>query len=83
MKTEELLVDRNKTHGSFETNAEISQTLKLVLREHQDGLSLVQVEAVDMICLKLSRIHSGQSDFRDHWDDIAGYAKLAADRCSQ
>ena len=44
-----------------------------------DRLSPVQREAVDMICLKLSRIISGQSHFRDHWDDIAGYARLATE----
>ena len=34
-----------------------------------------------MIALKLSRILSGQSNFKDHWDDIAGYAKLASEAC--
>jgi len=36
-----------------------------------------------MIALKLSRILSGQADFKDHWDDIAGYAKLASEVCTK
>jgi hypothetical protein len=40
-----------------------------------------QIEALDMIALKLSRILSGQANFKDHWDDIAGYAKLGAEAC--
>jgi hypothetical protein len=31
-----------------------------------------------MIALKLSRILSGKPDEQDHWDDIAGYARLAS-----
>ena len=36
-----------------------------------------------MIALKLSRILSGQSNFKDHWDDIAGYAKLGSEACTE
>ena len=80
-----LLVEREKTHGDFVVNAAISQALKriihapTVLRNFSD----VQSEALDMIALKLSRILSGQADFKDHWDDIAGYAKLASEACSK
>jgi hypothetical protein len=34
-----------------------------------------------MIALKLSRILSGQANFKDHWNDIAGYAKLGSEAC--
>ena len=80
-----LLVERGKTHGDFANNAAISQGLKriihapAVLRNFSD----VQSEALDMIALKLSRILSGQADFKDHWDDIAGYAKLVSEACSK
>jgi hypothetical protein len=77
-----LLVERNKTHGSFRLNATISQALKSAMygkgvRPDND----VFCEALDMIALKLSRILSGQADYKDHWDDIAGYAKLASEAC--
>lgn len=78
-----LLTERQKTHGSFLQNAVVSQNLKIQLRHYEgwNDLSLLHREALDAICLKLSRIMSGQSKFKDHWDDIAGYAKLASEAC--
>lgn len=76
---ENILEERQKTHGEFEDNARISQTLKANLQAGFDGRATtpVQREALDMICLKLSRICSNPN-VADHWDDIAGYATLAA-----
>lgn len=75
--------ERQKTHGSFKKNAEISQKIKELFSQFgYDYLSDEHIEALDMIALKLSRILSGQADFKDHWDDIAGYAKLASEACN-
>jgi hypothetical protein len=41
-------------------------------------MSDVQREAMHMIMLKIARIISGDNNTHDHWDDIAGYAKLAS-----
>ncbi len=80
-----LLVEREKTHGSFAKNAEISQRLKLLFDEfglNKPGdFQWIHREALDMIALKISRILSGQAKTKDHWDDIAGYAKLGAEAC--
>jgi hypothetical protein len=77
-----LLQEREKTHGSFKQNADISSSLKVIFREHDEKIfSSAQREALDMIALKLSRILSGQATFKDHWDDIAGYAKLGSEAC--
>lgn len=79
----EVLNDREKTHGSFNRNSYISQTIKSFLKE-QDGwhsLHPEHKEVLDMIALKISRILGGQSNFYDHWKDIAGYAKLAEEAC--
>ncbi len=78
--TEDLLLERSSTHGKFEDNARISQELKLILQD--DTMTDVQKEAIDMICTKLARIRSGHSHFKDHWDDIAGYARLASNSCA-
>ena len=43
-------------------------------------LAFDQREAIDMIIHKLGRIINGNPDKVDHWTDIAGYAKLVADR---
>ena len=83
-----LLVEREKTHGSFQTNADLSQQFKKIMRDpfgetrHPYVLCSVHREALDMIALKLSRILSGQANYKDHWQDISGYALLAMEACS-
>lgn len=83
MSTTELLQERNTTHGDFADNARYGQALRDFMRgtKHWTMMPDQHKEALDMIACKLSRILSGQSDFKDHWDDIAGYALLAAKDC--
>ncbi len=81
MSVESILQERKKTHGSFEMNAAISQGIKGVFNYGQPPVKVAHKEALDMIALKLSRILSGQADFKDHWDDIAGYARLGSEAC--
>jgi hypothetical protein len=78
-----LLSDRNKTHGNFNDNAAISQAIKEVFQRSPAWQELPPVhrESLDQIALKLSRVLSGHSLYSDHWLDIAGYAKLAAEIC--
>lgn len=78
----DLTDTREKTHGDFRNNASVAQELRAVFRAavkwHE--LPSVQREALDNIATKLSRILGGNYDHVDHWDDIAGYAELAAPR---
>jgi hypothetical protein len=86
MNTEELLIERGATHGSFADHARITQRLKEVIHDenaarlsrNQQRLLETQLESLEMIVHKIGRILAGQSDFPDHWDDIAGYAKLCS-----
>ena len=79
-----LLTEREKTHGSFAKNAQISSALKVIFREEDDKIfSAVHREALDMIALKLSRILSGQANFKDHWRDLSGYSLLAMEACDE
>jgi hypothetical protein len=80
MSTESLLAEREKTHGPYPIKAAIIQELKLCMRDTPgwDGLSAVQRESLDMIVHKIGRILSGDPNVVDHWDDIAGYAKLVS-----
>ena len=75
-----LLSTRGKTHGNYSVQASITQQHRAVLRNAPgwEELSDVQKDAIEMISVKLSRILSGNPDHRDHWEDIAGYATLAA-----
>lgn len=84
--TEEILAERGKSHGDFTDNARVMQQLKEIVHESPNWkhrLSDVQKEALHMIVHKIGRICSGNPNVHDHWDDIAGYAKLASDRIPQ
>jgi len=78
-----LLIERSQTHGSFEDNAIISQSIKRMLRASPgwETITDIEREAMDMIALKFSRILSGRSLEKQHWEDVVGYAKLIEERC--
>ena len=76
-----LLVEREKTHGSFEIHALVTQQLKIIVCDRTDKLNPRQIEAIEMIFHKIGRIVAGNPNFHDHWDDIAGYAKLGSEAC--
>ena len=81
-RVNDILKERQSTHGCFATGAEIMQRLKFTARNtpsYQDKLSDSQREAVDMILHKVGRILNGNPNEPDHWNDIAGYATLVAD----
>lgn len=71
-------------YGLFIEGAEVMQLLKRVVQNALNNRDKVlahdQAEAIDMIIHKIGRIVNGNPDVVDHWVDIAGYAKLVADR---
>lgn len=85
--TTALVTDRGKTHGMFRDHARCTQRLKAVFHAElaqrnqrgQDRLDNKQVEAIEMILHKIGRVVAGDASFQDHWDDIAGYARIAND----
>ena len=83
--TDELLNERGRTHGDFADHAGMTQHLKAVMSRgvrYQD-LTPSQRESLDMIVHKIGRILSGNPDLQDHWDDIAGYARLVSQQIEQ
>lgn len=76
MKTEDILNERKKTHGDFDRVAETWVQLMNIVDDNISSDNCGQIAAIYMILLKLARIACGNSDFADHWDDIAGYAEL-------
>lgn len=88
MKTEDILNEREKTHGDFEQFAELWADLNRVIREHTEKYPRYALESnypprtikhTTSICMmlnKIARIVCGDPNFADHWDDIAGYAML-------
>ncbi len=77
-----ILAERSTTHGDFTDNAFIMQRLKEIVHASKNWTTMtdVQREALHMILHKVGRICSGNPDVHDHWDDIAGYAKLVSER---
>ena len=76
----EAIKERDERYGRtpFLNRARISQELKRTVRthEHQNRLSIVEREALDMILHKIARIVGGEKNREDSWLDIAGYAEL-------
>lgn len=79
-----LLDQRASQYGSFMASANVAIRLKGVMHNAiaQQDLHLApdQLLALDMIAVKISRLLTGNPSHKDSWVDIAGYAKLVADR---
>lgn len=79
-----VLKTRGERYGTFTGHAAVTQDLKGTITRHLTQRSKFldhdQQEALDMICHKIGRIVNGDANYDDSWVDIAGYAKLVADR---
>lgn len=75
---EELIEERGSTHGDWYQQSAKAQGIKKELQTsvNWNNLSNSHKDALEMIAVKLSRILTGDPDEADHWDDIAGYARL-------
>ena len=79
-----LTAERHNTHGpaaqQFRTAQQLKTVIRLAIMDREalgyDKIDHVQVEALEQIEGKISRILWGESSFPDHWDDISGYAHL-------
>lgn len=79
-----ILDERSSRYGSFADNSRYAQQIIKVVRDGQQErisagrlpMTEYQVNALHMIAQKMSRIISGDADYADNWDDIAGFAQL-------
>lgn len=78
MREADLLAERGKTHGDFGEVAAVAQSFREEMRQAPGWAEMhfCQREALDMIASKVARIVCGDPGHPDHWDDIAGYARL-------
>ena len=78
MSVEDTLVERNKTHGDYDAQADGAQRIKFVMRTFPNWESLTppQKESLELIATKISRIGHGDYNHVDSWKDISGYAEL-------
>ena len=82
MTIQDTLNERQAAYGTFADNAKLSQELKCIMANSPNWgtLRADQAEALEMIAFKISRILTGDPNYRDNWHDIGGYAKLVDDR---
>jgi hypothetical protein len=82
MRNNPILKEREVTHGDFEMKSMWIQEImqNLIGLNSYEAMEADKKEAIHMILVKLSRIIYGNHDHADHWDDIAGYAELVANR---
>lgn len=77
-----VLQQRGSRYGEFISNANVSQDLKFIMEQSSNwnNMDNDMREALHMIAHKISRILEGDPYYDDSWIDIAGYAKLVANR---
>lgn len=81
---DQILSQRGKRYGDFEDNADLSQSLKVVMRDQDNWYSknAMTCEALDNIQQKIARIINGDERYADNWVDIIGYAQLVLNKIS-
>lgn len=79
----DTLAERGARYGDFTDHATIAQSLQNGMRctAGWDRLSADKKQSLTVIADKIARILNGDPEYKDNWHDIAGYAKLAEDRC--
>lgn len=77
-----ILAERGKRYGAFVDNSSVSQGIKVEIKAGRKWSQMAwdQRECLDQIACKISRIVTGDPNYVDNWDDIAGFATLVADR---
>jgi hypothetical protein len=75
------LKERGTRYGVFFTHAKITQDIKRAMNQgNWNKLSDDQKECLEMVAHKIGRILNGDFNYHDSWHDVAGFAKLVADR---
>ena len=90
MNTKELVEDRSNQHGLFSQTSSCTIGMYAILcgainesGKNADDIPAIVLEAIHMICNKMSRIACGDPVFIDHWKDIQGYAYLVEEYLSE
>ena len=75
---DDILKERQKTHGDYYDVAMTAQTIKDAMRRGKNWKMLddTQRETLEMIASKIGRILAGNPHEVDHWKDGAGYFQL-------
>ena len=76
--TDQILSEREQTHGLFREVASYSQAFKNMMRTSRNWqrLDVAQAQALEVVADKVARILCGDPSYQDHWQDGAGYFEL-------
>lgn len=79
---EQVLVERGNDYGDYASKAQFIQGVKYLMRTSPswDAMDADMRESMEMIAHKMGRTLYGNPTHKDNFLDIAGYAKLVADR---
>jgi hypothetical protein len=78
MSTDNILNEREKTHGDFPTQAITAQALKYIMAEmpNWEDMPSYMRESLDLIATKISRMGHGDWKHIDSPKDGSGYFEL-------
>jgi len=76
--TDQILSEREQTHGQYREVAGYAQAIKNVMRTSRNWnrLDVAQAQTLEVVADKVARILCGDPSFLDHWQDGAGYFEL-------
>jgi hypothetical protein len=79
---EQVLAERGEDYGDYASKAQFIQGVKYLMRTSPswDAMDADMRESMEMIAHKMGRTLYGNPTHKDNFLDIAGYAKLVADR---
>lgn len=82
LTTEGLIDNRQGVHGEFMENSRATWEIMRALQDERNWSILPDhmKHALYMCAHKMARIVAGNPEHSDHWEDIAGYATLVAQR---
>ena len=77
-----VLMERGKDYGDYASKAQFIQGVKYLMRSSPswEAMDADMRESMEMIAHKMGRTLYGNPTHKDNFLDIAGYAKLVADR---
>ena len=79
---EQVLTERGNDYGDYASKAQFIQGVKYLMRTSPswEAMDADMRESMEMIAHKMGRVVYGNPTHKDNFLDIAGYAKLVADR---
>lgn len=84
-KRDPLLAERETTHGAFETQSQLAQSIKRLFARSPNWTKMEdwEREAMEMKAVKLARHLCGDHKNPEHLVDDIGYSKLILERLEE